>query len=165
MEQNRRSDTARTWRHLPPPARPIAAAATDAVEAAQRRDGDALDDAVARMAGLDPAHTGLILGVTVRLLLEDTHPDGIDGEGVRDVLTHCVRGAGEWQAGVDAHVVLLLLAGALGVSDEDDDTPPPKLDELARHAALLLADLLGPRSIPPFLTAALTEIERTQLND
>ncbi|GIF24742.1 hypothetical protein Ate02nite_74720 [Paractinoplanes tereljensis] len=157
MEQN--------WRHLPPPARPIAAAATDAVEAAQLRDSDALADAVARMAGLDPAHTGLILGVTVRLLLEDTQPDGIDAEGVRTVLERSVRGASEWQTEVDPHVILLLLAGALGVADEDDDTPPPKLDELARHAALLLADLLGPRPVPPFLTAALAEIERAQLND
>ena len=156
MEQN--------WRHLPPPARPIAAATTAAVEAAQGRDGAALAGAVAELAALDTAQTGLILGVTVRLLLEDGHPAGIDGEGVRAVLEQCVREAAEWQADVDPHIVLLLLAGALGVADEDE-TPPPKPGELARHTALLLAGLLGPRPVPPFLNAALIEIKRTQLND
>jgi hypothetical protein len=156
MEQN--------WRHLPPPARPIAIAATAAVQAAQRRDAAALDDAVARLAALDPAPAGLILGTAVRLLLEDGHPGGLDGETVRAVLEHCVREAAGWQPDVDPHVVLLLLAGALGV-DAEDGTPPPEPDASARHAALLLAELLGRRPVPPVLTAALAEIERTQLND
>lgn len=153
------------WRHLPPPARPIAAAASAAVDAAQRHDDDALAAAVGDLAALDAAQTGLVLGTVVRLLLEDGHPDGLDGESVRDVLEHCVRTAAEWQDDVDPHVVLLLLAGALGVLAEDDDAPKPEPGVLARHAALLMADLLGPRPVPPFLTAALGEIERTQLND
>jgi len=152
------------WRHLPAPARPIAAAATAAVAAAQARDAGALDEAVAELASLDPAQSGLILGTTVRLLLEAAQPDGLTGDEVRDVLERCVRGAVSWQGDVDPHVVLLLLAGALGVLEEDD-APPPKPEVLARHAALLMADLLGPRPIPPFLTAALAEIEHTQLND
>jgi hypothetical protein len=159
---------AQNWRHLPPPARPIAAAASAAIEAVQRRDGDALAAAADDLAALDPAATGLVLGAAVRLLLEEGHPDGLDGEAVRDVLTHCVRSAAEWQAEVDPHVVLLLLAGALGVTEEDG-APPPKQDVLARHAALLIADLLGgdpsPRPVPPLFTAALAEIERAQLND
>jgi hypothetical protein len=161
-----------TWRHLPAPARPIAAAASVAVTAAQARDPDALDAAVGDLAALDPAQSGLILGTTVRLLLEDAHPDGLDGEAVRDVLERCVRGAAPWQPEIDPHVVLLLLAGALGVLEEDE-TPPPKPDVLARHTALLLADLLGPhpagtgesRPAAPWFTAALTEIERAQIND
>jgi hypothetical protein len=152
------------WRHLPAPARPVAAAATDAVAAAQARDAGALDEAVAALAALDPGQSGLILGTTVRLLLEDGHPDGLTGEDVRDVLERCVRGAVPWQPEVDPHVVLLLLAGALGVLEEDG-APAPKPDVLARHTALLMADLLGPRPVPPFLTAALAEIERAQLND
>ena len=156
MEQN--------WRHLPAPARPIAAAATAAVVAAQARDAGALDEAVAVLAALDPAQSGLILGTTVRLLLEAAQPDGLTGDEVRAVLERCVRGAAGWQPEVDPHVVLLLLAGALGVLEEDD-APPPKPEVRARHAALLMADLLGPRPVPPFLTAALGEIEHTQLND
>lgn len=153
-----------SWRHLPAPARPVAAAATDAVTAAQTHDASGFDTAVAALGALDPAPTGLILGTAVRLLLEQGHPDGLDGDAVREVLERCVRAAARWQPEVDPHVVLLLLAGALGVQEEDD-APPPKPEVAARHAALLLADLLGPRPVPPVLTAALAEIERTQLND
>jgi hypothetical protein len=153
-----------TWRHLPAPARPIATAATAAIIAARGRDREALDDAVGELGALDPAATGLILGTAVRLLLEETNPDGLDGEAVRRVLERSVRSALDWQPEVDPHVVLLLLAGALGVAEEDG-TAPPKPDVLARHAALLLADLAAERPIQPVLTAALAEIERAQLND
>jgi len=157
MEQN--------WRHLPSPARPLAAAAFVAVEAAQRHDEAALAAAADDLAALDPAQTGLVLGTLVRVLLENTHPDGLDGEAVRAVLERSVRSAAAWQPEVDPHVLLLLLAGALGVTEEGDGTPPPKLDVLARHAALLTADLLGPRPPAPFLEATFTEIQRAQLND
>jgi hypothetical protein len=153
-----------SWRHLPPPARPIAAAATAAVDAAQRQDDAALAVAVVDLATLDPAQSGLVLGTMVRLLLEDAHPDGLDGDAVRAVLERCVRASAAWQPEVDPHVMLLLLAGALGVLEEDG-SPPPKPEVSARHTALLLADLLGPRPAPPFLTAALAEIERVQLHD
>jgi hypothetical protein len=151
------------WRHLPAPARPIAATTDAAVAAVRSRDTEALAAAVDQLAALDPAQTGLILGTTVRLLLEETHPDGLDGDDVRKVLEDCVRGAAAWLPEVDPHVLLVLLAGALGVLD--GDVPPPKPDELARHAALLLADLQGHRPMPELLTAALAEIERAQLND
>lgn len=152
------------WRHLPPLARPIAAATSAAVEAAQRRDAEALDGAVSGLAALDPAPVGLVLGTAVRLLLEEGHPDGLDGDAVRDVLEHCVRSSAAWQPEVDPHVLVLLLAGALGVSEEDG-APPAGPEVSARHAALLLAHLLGPRPVPPVLVAALAEIERSQLND
>ena len=103
------------WRHLPAPARPIAAAATAAVEAVQRRDAEALDGAVVDLAGQDSARTGLILGAAVRLLLEEGHPDGLDGAAVREVLERNVRTGREWQP-VDPDVVLILLAGALGAA-------------------------------------------------
>jgi hypothetical protein len=152
------------WRHLPAPARPIAAAADAAITAARERDREALTGAAGELAAQDAAQVGLILGTTVRLLLEDRHPDGLTGEDVRAVLTSCVASATEWQSEVDPHVVLFLLAGALGVHD-DDGSPPPRPEELARHAALLLADQLGERPARSFLDRALTEIERTQLHD
>jgi hypothetical protein len=151
------------WRHLPAAARPIAAATDAAVAAARNRDNETFAEAVGDLAALDTAQVGLILGTAVRLLLEDTHPDGLTGEAVREALERCVRSAAVWQPDVDPHVVLVLLAGSLGVLDDDEPTPKP--DALARNAALLLTDLLGPRSTPDYLTAALHEIERAQLND
>ncbi|WP_430788339.1 hypothetical protein [Actinoplanes sp. G11-F43] len=149
-----------TWRHLPAPARPIAAAATAAVTAVRDGDTAALDEATATLAGLDPAQTGLVLGTTVRLLLEDGHPDGLTADDVRAALAGAVR---SWPD-ADPQVVLWLLAGALGVLEEDG-APAPKPDALARHSAVLLADLLAGRGIGPWWAAALSEIERSQLND
>jgi hypothetical protein len=126
-----------SWRHLPAPARPIAAAAVAAVSAARQRDDEALAEAARDLAVLDPALVGLIVGTAVRLLLEDTHPEGLDGDDIRNVLERCVRSAAQWQPDVDPHVVLILLAGALGV--HDDGEAPPEPDVLARHAALLIA--------------------------
>ncbi|MEU8236766.1 hypothetical protein AB0C07_00810 [Actinoplanes missouriensis] len=144
-----------SWRHLPPPARPIAAATAGAVAAVREGrepDGD--------LAAQDPAQTGLILGTVVRLLLEDGHPDGLTADDVRTALSSCVR---SWPA-ADPQVVLWLLAGALGVLEEDG-APAPKPDVLARHAVALIDDLLAGRPVEPWLTAALSEIERSQLRD
>lgn len=149
-----------SWRHLPAPARPIAATATAAVAAVRAHDTAALDEATAALAALDPAQTGLVLGTVVRLLLEDGHPDGLGADDVRTTLTGCVR---SWPE-ADPQVLLWLLAGSLGVLEEDG-TPAPKPDELARNAAVLIADLLAGRPIAPWWTAALAEIERAQLND
>jgi hypothetical protein len=153
------------WRHLPAPARPIAVAASDAVAAAREHDPVAFAAAVGVLGAIDTAQVGLVLGTVVRLLMEDQHPDGLDGDDVREVLTNSVRTAGEWQADVDPHVILILIAGALGVHDSDPKTVPPKPDVLARHAALLLAHLLDRRPLDAYLTRAASEIERTQLND
>ena len=120
--------------------------------------------AVGDLGASDPAQVGLILGTGVRLLLEDRHPDGLTGDDVRIVLQSCVRSAAEWQPDVDPHVVLILLAGALGRTRRRRP-PPPKPEVLARHAVLLIADQLGERSIRDCPGRALDEIERAQLND
>jgi hypothetical protein len=153
----------RQWRHLPALARPIAAATDAAVTAARHHDAEALTSAVGELAAQDQAPAGLILGTTVRLLLELSHPDGLDGDDIRAVLEQSVRSAAPWQPEVDPHVMLVLLAGALGV--HDDEEPAPKADALARHSALLIAHLLGARELAEVLTLALGEIERAQLND
>jgi hypothetical protein len=69
--------------------------------------------------------------------------------------------------GVDAHVVLVLLASALGVYDPDDAGPGPDPEQLARHGPVLVADLLAgtPRPLAAYLTAAFTEIQRGELQD
>ncbi|MEV4481269.1 hypothetical protein [Micromonospora coxensis] len=154
-----------TWRHLPAPAREIAAAATEAVEAARVRDTEAYEPATARLAAAE--RSGLVLGAVVRLLLEEVHPDGLDSDDVRQVLEQCVRAAAPWRPDVDPHVVLVLLAGALGVYDPGEDDSPPDEAALARHAPLLVADLLAVtgRPVDGYLTAAFAEIERTERHD
>ncbi|MET7876931.1 hypothetical protein [Micromonospora profundi] len=154
-----------TWRHLPASAREIANAAGEAVAAVQQRDAATYEVAVERLTGAD--RSGLVLGVVVRLLLEQTHPDGLDGDDVRQVLERCVRSAAEWRADVDPHVVLVLLAGALGVYDPGDDDNPPGPAAVARHAPLLIADLLSASGQPidGYLAAAFVEIERTERHD
>lgn len=154
-----------TWRHLPATAREIATAATEAVDAARDRDAGAYEPAVLRLAAADRA--GLVLGGVVRLLLEETHPDGLAGDDVRQVLERCVRGAATWRPDVDPHVLLVLLAGALGVYDPGDDDTPPDPAAVARHAPLLVADLLAAtgRPLAGYLEAAFTEVARTELHD
>jgi hypothetical protein len=152
------------WRQLPAPARPIAAATSAAVAAARDHDDAALTEAVAELSVQDQTQAGLILGTAVRLLLETAHPDGLDADDVRGVLAGSVRAAAAWCPRVDPQTTLYLLAGALGVW-EDDGSPPPKPDELALHAALLIAYLIGTRPVTEVMTATLDEIQRAQLND
>ncbi|MFF5053288.1 hypothetical protein ACFY1S_08925 [Micromonospora sp. NPDC000663] len=154
-----------TWRHLPASAREVAGAASDAVQAAKIQDNEAYDVATGRLATAE--RSGLVLGSVVRLLLEATHPDGLDGDDVRQVLQRCVRAAAPWRPDVDPHVVLVLLAGALGVYDPGEDDSPPDPAALARHGPLLVADLLAVtgRPLDGYLSAAFAEIERTETQD
>ncbi|MFF0313088.1 hypothetical protein ACFYPH_00350 [Micromonospora sp. NPDC005252] len=154
-----------TWRHLPATARAIAVTATAAVAAAQARDNQAYDEAVADLAADD--RSGLVLGTVVRLLLEEGHPEGLAGDDIRQVLTRCVQNAMRWRRDVDPHVVLVLLAGALGVYDPEGDESRPDAPALAQHAPLLVADLLAVTGVPldDYLAAAFTEIERTERQD
>ncbi|WP_433057860.1 hypothetical protein [Dactylosporangium sp. CS-033363] len=152
-----------TWRHLPPAARAIAVASVDAVEAARAKDDVAYTEAAEKLGGLDPEQTGRVLGAVVRMLLEERHPDGLDGDDIRAALEHAVRAAGAWRD-VDPQVMVVLLVGALGIHETDEDAPvPPRA--LATHAPLLIDDLLGDRSFASLLTRALAEIERGELQD
>jgi hypothetical protein len=154
-----------TWRHLPTPARAIAVAASDAVAAAQEHDRDMFAVAVETLSATEGS--GLVLGSVVRLLLEEQHPDGLDGDDVRRIIENCVQADSAWQPVVDPHVLLVLLAGALGIHDQDDQAPPTSPESLARHSPLLVADLLTatPRPLAWYLAAAFAEIERTELQD
>jgi hypothetical protein len=153
------------WNSLPQPARAIAVAASAATGAATERDADALDAAALALAAADGS--GLVLGMVVRLRLEELHPDGLDGDDVRTVLEDCVRAAMGWLAWVDPHVVLVLLASALGVHDPAEEGGEPGPKELARHGPLLVAHLMAgaPRPLAHYLTAAFGEIQRGELHD
>ncbi len=98
---------------------------------------------MAELAGLDPQQVGLVIGRVVRVLLEEGHPDGLTGDDIRGVLERCVRTAARWWPAVDANVIVVLLTGALGVHQFDDDAAPLSAAAMARHGALLTADLLA----------------------
>jgi hypothetical protein len=153
----------RTFRELPGPARAIAETTTETVTAARERDLPAFEKAVGQLAALDPEQVGLVLGAVVRSLLEDLHPDGLAGDDIRNVLERCAHSALEWCPRVDPDVLLALLAGALGVHPEQDESQPPGGAAVAWHAPLLIADLAGDgRPLAGHLRAAFAEIARAE---
>jgi hypothetical protein len=169
-----------TLSDLPPAARSIASATTDALAAAQASDTAVFDDACSRLLA-DPEHARVILGDAVRLLLEEMLPDGVDGDDLREIIHRSARSAAPWFPSVDPGVMVVVLSGALGIHP---DTPPdpstgeerqPELDDpwdavpprpsaaaVTQHAIVLLADLLSVRGRPlrGYLEAAFTEMAR-----
>jgi hypothetical protein len=153
----------RTFRELPGPARVIAETTTTAVTAAWARDRPAFEEAAGQLALLDPEQVGIVLGAVVRSLLEDLHQDGLTGDDIRNVLERCARSALEWCPRVDPDVLLVLLAGALGVHPDQDESPPPAGTAVAWHAPLLVADLAGTdRQLAGHLHGAFAEIARAE---
>jgi hypothetical protein len=152
-------------RSLPPAARAVAAALLGAISAAADSDATALRDAAADLAGLDSEQTGTAQGMVTRMLLEQQHPDGLDGDDIRAVLEQCTRWAASWLPETDPHVLLIVLAGALGIHpDEHEGVTRPTPSELAVHAPILIAHLLRSKglTLEPYLAAAFAEIARTQ---
>jgi hypothetical protein len=139
----------------------LAAEITAAVEAARRADAEPFRDAVARLSTVDPSRIAVLLGWVVRSLLEERHPDGLDGEDLRAVLTGCATAAGSWESGLDPEVLLIVLTGALGLADPDEQPRVPPA-AVAATASLLVAYLLGPRRLTPYLDGALAELRRAE---
>jgi hypothetical protein len=132
-----------------------------AVAAARRAEAEPFREAVAALSTADPATVAVLLGWVVRSLLEERHPDGLDGEDLRAVLTGSATAGGGWESGVDAEVLLIVLTGALGLSDPDDQPRVPPA-AVAANASLLVAYLLGPRPLAPYLDGALAELRRAE---
>ncbi|OLF14363.1 hypothetical protein BLA60_04345 [Actinophytocola xinjiangensis] len=172
-----------TLADLPPAARAIASATTDAIAATRAGDPTAFDDACDRLLLADPEHTRVILGDTVRLLLEEVLPDGVDGDDLREIIGRGARTAAPWFPGVDPGVMVVVLSGALGIhpdsppdsrtgeerppepDDPWDAVPPrPSAASVTQHAVVLLADLLSVRGRPlrGYLEAAFTEMARRE---
>jgi hypothetical protein len=152
----------RLW--LPPVPRAIATAAADALTAAKAEDAVAFQHAAERLAALDREQVGLVLGAVVRSLLEEVHPGGLTGEDMHGVLARCAADAA-WSAGLDPDVLLVLLAGALGIHPDDDDPRPVSALAMSSNAPLLICTLLGRSpglSFDEHLDAALAEIARAE---
>jgi hypothetical protein len=148
----------RQFSDLPAAPRAIAVAISEAVAAAQAHDAAALADAVGALDALDPEQVGIVLGGTVRALLEYTHPDGLDSDDVQALVDRCVQDAAGWLPSFDGDVVVALVAGALGVHGDE------ALRGTARHGAVLAANLLAAagRPLAGFLTAVFAEIQRAE---
>jgi hypothetical protein len=141
--------------------RAISEAVPAAVAAARAGDGAGFTEALGPLSTVDPSRVALLLGWTVRALLEELHPDGMDGEDLRAVLTGCATAAGHWESEVDPSVLLVVLTGALGLSDPDEQPVLPPA-AVARNAVLLLAHLLGQRPAAHYLDAAFAELQRAE---
>lgn len=156
-----------TWRHLPKPARAIAEATVAAVEAARARDAEAYPREVARLAALPSEQAGLVLGGVVRALLEEQYPDGLTADDVRALAVRCLRAAAGWFPAVEPDVVVMLVAGALGLHPSAEEGLPLKAADVAGHAPLLVADLLTTSAAPlnAHLTTAFSTLAVIELSD
>lgn len=141
--------------------RVIAESVTAAVAAARVGDSEGFAEAVQRLSTVDPSRVAVVLGWAIRSLLEELHPDGMDGEDLRAVLTDCATAAGAWESEVDPSVLLVVLTGALGLSDPDEQPALPPA-AVALNATLLLTHLLGERPPARYLDAAFAELQRAE---
>ena len=79
------------------------------------------------------------------------------------MLEHAARAVTRWLPDLDVNLLLVVLAGALGVLDPDADPYPAAPAALARHATVLIATLLSADdAVPALVAAAIGEIERAQ---
>jgi hypothetical protein len=160
---------------LPAAARAISAATTDAVTAARAQDVAAFDEATDRLAAAEPEQVRVVLGVVVRALLEDLHPDGVSGDDLLELIKSCVRTSFGWYPAVDVQVLIVVLTGALGVHEPDQEPRKVTPLEVARHAPLFITELLAapgsqartddPRPLTDYFTDAFLEISRAELNE
>ena len=148
----------------PPSVRALAAATGVSVRAATASHDADFRHGTDQLAALDREQVGLVLGDVLRMLLEERHPGGLSGDDAGEVITGCAREASSWFSEVDVDVLVVVLAGALGIHPDGDDQPRvPTPLELARHACLLVAHLLGPtEQVDDYLTAAFAEILRAE---
>lgn len=136
-------------------------AITEAVEAASSQDADRFALAAERLAVQDPQRLVLVQAWVLRSLLEQLHPDGLSSADAQDVLRHCLQWTAQWHTEIEPGVLVLVLTGALGLSEDAAAAGPAAL---GAGAALLTADLLGAAGGPlsGYLDAALAELERAE---
>lgn len=154
---------------LPAAARAVRQATLDAVTAAQSGDGEQYEEATQRLAACEPEHVRLVLGAVVRQLLEDGHPDGLAGDDLLDLIRSCARRAFAWYPDLDVEALVVVLTGALGIHEPDEEPRRWTPLEVARHAPLFITELLaqptphGP--IAGYLDRAFAEQSQAELNE
>jgi hypothetical protein len=135
-----------------------------AVTAARAEDRRSFTDAVALLAAVDLEQVAVVQSAVVRSLLEDLHPDGLTGDDARTVVDECVRGAALWLPDLNVAALIMVLTGALGMSDPDDRSLQSSQAETVRHASLLIDCLAGrsPTPLGHYLDGAIREIYRAE---
>jgi hypothetical protein len=118
----------------------VRTAVLDAIRAAAATDGPALADCGPALAALDEPRLRIVLGEMLRSALEELHPDGLSSADAQDLIEHCVEQAG-WYPELDPEVLVVVLLGAFGAHDPDQQPAYPPAT-VAQHAAVLLVDLL-----------------------
>ncbi|MBP1161665.1 hypothetical protein ABIC28_001318 [Rhodococcus sp. PvR044] len=148
----------------PSAAREIADATDVAVAAARTAEPEPFAEASARLAALDQEQVTVVHASIVRELLEELHPDGLTGDDVQAVLERCARSAASWVTDLDVSVLVVVLTGALGLTDPDEDPRPLARADLPRYATLVIADLLAAADAPGsgYIRRAIGEVARAQ---
>jgi hypothetical protein len=147
---------------VPAPVRAVLQAVLEAAHAVQAQDAEGFAATELRLAIADPELVRLLLGGAVRTALERTHAQGLDGDDARDLLERCVRSALAWLPDVEVPALIVVLTGALGMQDPDEEQPLPPAT-IAVHAVLLLAELgAGPGQVRQDLDVAVAELARHQ---
>ena len=156
---------------LPAPARRIGRATMEAVNAARAGDAPAYQEATAELAACEPEQVRLVLGVVVRDLLEQLNPDGLAGDDLMELIRSCARRAFGWYPDIDVQALVVVLTGALGLHQDEDDNPRRYTPlEVARHAPLFIVELLTqPQTeLPPlavYLRSAFEQIRTAELHE
>ncbi|MFE3290861.1 hypothetical protein [Rhodococcus sp. NPDC059234] len=148
----------------PRAARDIASATDEAVTAARVPDRDAFEESCEKLRPLDLERVRAVHSAMVREVLEDLHPDGLTGESVQEALERCARGATTWLPDLQVPLLVTVLTGALGLTDPDEESGPQDRFAVARHALVVLADLLSTAQAPAsgYLRRAIAEIARAE---
>lgn len=148
----------------PASARRLVGAVLSVLAAARAADADGFTAAVAELGKFERFTVELVLGSTLRSLLEEQHPDGLAGDDARDLLQRTVRSASSWCEDVDVDVMILVLTGSLGVHEVDEAQRQVAAADFARAASLLAGELLSAseQSADGYVYAAVGEIARAE---
>ncbi len=154
---------------LPASARAVSAATLDAVTAAQAENVADFDEAVARLAAAEPEHVRVVLGAVVRDLLEEENPDGLAADDLLDLIKAAARRALAWYPSMDVEALVVVLTGALGLHEPDEEPRRWTPLEVARHAPLFITELLAQpvphRELPDYLALAFSHLQQAELNE
>lgn len=144
------------------PATELATAVRSAVTAAQAADSTALDEAMGPLARIDPGALSIVLGGLTRDLFERALPDGLDADGVGQVLHDVERGTAPWHDPLDLDVMSVVLSDSLGMVLIDE--APQHAQVVLRHGVLLVAHLLSrtDEPLPNALARCIAELHRAE---